>query len=154
MPMKVLNAALLVVLSGLIFWMNPAMSSEPVVRMYFIVPFGTETYVGIDEDNIEEYGRSVLFMYERPFIHELINMLESRPISAPHLNWIRVKMVLVKTGEVYLIDRDGLVRKKSNKALFRLIPEQVKQIEDQLARLVGVVDLEAFQDLTRQRKTK
>lgn len=128
-----------------------ALSSEPVMRLFFIVPFEIETYSGITEHNIEEEGRAVWFMFSTPFIQELVSLLEANPSKMPNLNWIRVKVELTQSGEIYLVDRDGAVMKKSSGTTFRMNPAQVKSLEKRLADLVGAVDLKAH-DLLLEKK--
>ncbi len=135
-------------LSGIVCSVVATTSKEPVMRLYYVMTFNVETYIGITEDNIQKQGHTVWFMWRNPFMQELVGILESHPAKASRLNWIRVKADLRPGGDVYLVDRDGLVLKKSTGTIFRLTSEQMRDLEKRLKNLVGVVEMEAHKHIS------
>jgi len=141
----------MLVLTAMVGNVTAADSPEPEMRLYYIIPFDVETYVGITEHNIEEEGRTVQFMFKNPFVQEVVRLLEAHPVTTSHLGWIRVKADLRPRGDVYLVDRDGVVLKKGSNTTFRLTRDEIKDLEGKLRNLIGVVDMEAYKYL-RERK--
>jgi hypothetical protein len=137
-----------IVLSIVITMMSvrTGMAEEPVMRLYFLVPFSIETFTPVTMENIGiQFGREVWFMEDRPFIMELVTMLKSHPTKKEiAAKGIRLKVDLGPVRGMYFVDKEGTVLKRDSKTTFQLSVEELERLERKLESFIGVVDVKAY----------
>ena len=122
------------------------MASEPLLKLYFVVPFSIETYLPITKDNIHEQGSSIWFLEKHAFVSKLRTTLQSRAAKRQVLpGHIRLKADFRQSPEVFFVDQKGTVLNEKTGATFALTAEQVSQLERELEGFKGVVDVKALE---------
>jgi len=122
------------------------MTSEPLLKLHFLVPFSIETYVPITKDNIDEQGAAIWFLEKHGFVPRLRTTLQSRAAKRQLLRGhIRLKADFGQSGEIFFVDQKGTVLNEKTGATFVLTAEQVSQLERELEGFKGVVDVKALE---------
>ena len=144
-----------VALSIVITLMNVRESrgDEPIMRLYFLVPFAIETYTPVTMENIgTEFGHTIFFMEKHRFEQELVTVLESHPTKGQvFAKGIRLKAELGHLGSMYFVDKEGTVLKKDNGATFQLSGKELEWLEKQLESFVGVIDVNAYRKYKKEK---
>lgn len=130
---------------------------EPVLRLYFAIPFAIETFAPITEKSLEEEGRSIWFMFPHKFVHDLKSLLEAHPILLKEEFYdgtLRVLAVIPDSGDRYLVNKRGVVLKKNTGELFELSRDDIIELEVRLNSLRGIVDVTVYDAYKQEREAK
>lgn len=132
---------------------NQAEKEDSLVAKIYFVKFIVVTDAPITMDNIEKQNDDIFFlvtMHRRPpeLVANLKALLESTPQAGQISKLeIRLKVELVKEGNTYYADRNGIVLKNGTET-YRLTGEQMKEVESLLKPLSGVVDIKASKKMS------
>lgn len=130
---------------------SKVMVSEPLLKLYFVIPFSIETYAPITMENIEEDSRLLLFMQEHKFVSELERILQLHQTKRKILSdGIRLKAVFGKSKSVFFVDRNGIVLNQDSGTTFRLTAQELESLEKRLESFRGIIDVTAYQEYKKK----
>lgn len=120
-----------------------------LMRLYF-TPFETTTYVPLTMENIEDRSTYAIWFprdtsrreNEHPLVSKLRRSLQSQPATGgiDH-SFIRLKVVI--ENDVFYVDHGGFVFHPSSRKTFTVSKKEMLEIEEEISRLSGVVDVRA-----------